>query len=125
MGLYGDNGKENGKYRDYRGYIGIVGYILGLYRDNGKENGNCYNGFILWLILAQYWSYFGSSATQLVQADRQRRHGAHEASQTREPGAGNPRPVKRQPFPEIKQEVLDDALDKYVREIGCKEPFNM
>ena len=22
------------------GYIGIIGYILGLYRDNGKENGN-------------------------------------------------------------------------------------
>ena len=25
-------------YRDY------TGDILGLYRDNGKENGNCYNG---------------------------------------------------------------------------------
>ena len=24
--------------------IGIIGYILGLYRDNGKENGNYYNG---------------------------------------------------------------------------------
>ena len=24
------------------GYIGVTGYILGLYRDNGKENGNCY-----------------------------------------------------------------------------------
>ena len=24
------------------GYIGIIGYILGLYRDNGKENGNYY-----------------------------------------------------------------------------------
>ena len=28
----------------YRGYIGIIGSILGLYRDNGKENGNCYLG---------------------------------------------------------------------------------
>ena len=27
----------------YRGYIGIIGYILGLYRDNGKENGNYYD----------------------------------------------------------------------------------
>ena len=28
------------------GYIGIImGYILGLYRDNGKENGNYYVGF--------------------------------------------------------------------------------
>ena len=28
------------------GYIGIIiGYILGLYRDNGKENGNNYLGF--------------------------------------------------------------------------------
>ena len=33
------NGKENG---NYRGYIGIMGYIVGLYRDNGKENGNYY-----------------------------------------------------------------------------------
>ena len=24
------------------GYIGIMGNILGLYRDNGKENGNYY-----------------------------------------------------------------------------------
>ena len=27
-----------------RGYIGIIGYMLGLYWDNGKENGNYYNG---------------------------------------------------------------------------------
>ena len=33
MGLYRDNGKENGNYYN----------ILGLYRDNGKENGNYYN----------------------------------------------------------------------------------
>ena len=27
--------------RNNRGYIGvIIGYILGLYRDNGKENGS-------------------------------------------------------------------------------------
>ena len=26
------------------GYIGIIGTILGLYWDNGKENGNYYNG---------------------------------------------------------------------------------
>ena len=30
LGLYRDNGKENGNY------------YLGLYRDNGKENGNYY-----------------------------------------------------------------------------------
>ena len=24
IGLYGDNGKENGNYRDYRIYIGII-----------------------------------------------------------------------------------------------------
>ena len=35
------NGKENGNYRDYRGYIGV---ILGLCWDNGKDNGNYYNG---------------------------------------------------------------------------------
>ena len=27
--LYWDSGKENGNYRDCRGYIGIIGYILG------------------------------------------------------------------------------------------------
>ena len=27
----------------YRGYIGVIGYILGFYRDNGKENGNFCN----------------------------------------------------------------------------------
>ena len=52
-----DNGKENGNYRDYRGYIGIIGYILGLYRDNGKENGNYY----IWLYRDSdlYWGYIG------------------------------------------------------------------
>ena len=43
--LCSDNGKENGNYRDYRGYIGITGYIFGLFRDSGKENGNYYLGF--------------------------------------------------------------------------------
>ena len=27
----------------YRGYIGVIGTILGLYGDNGRENGNYYN----------------------------------------------------------------------------------
>ena len=43
----------------YRGYIGvIIGYILGLYRDNGKENGNCrvYRGS-LGVMLGKYWGY--------------------------------------------------------------------
>ena len=44
-GYLGDNGKENGNYRDYRRYIGIVGCILGLYRDDGKEEENYYLGF--------------------------------------------------------------------------------
>ena len=46
LGLYRDNGKENGSYYLglYRGYMGILGYILGLYRDNGK-NGSYYLGF--------------------------------------------------------------------------------
>ena len=35
LGLYRDNGKEDGNYYS----------ILGLYRDNGKENGNYYSGF--------------------------------------------------------------------------------
>ena len=41
--IWGDNGKENGNYIDYRGYIGVIGYILGIYWGNGKENGNYYN----------------------------------------------------------------------------------
>ena len=40
MGLYWDNGKENGNYY-YVGFSVIWGYW-----DNGKENGNDYNGFI-------------------------------------------------------------------------------
>ena len=34
--------------RDYRGHIGIIGYILGLYRDNGKYGGNSrdYRGYM-------------------------------------------------------------------------------
>ena len=60
LGLYRDNGKENGNYyRVYMGYTermekkmkttilgyaGINGYILWLYRDNGKVNGNYKNG---------------------------------------------------------------------------------
>ena len=47
------------------------------------------------------------------------------AIRKRGPGAGNPQPVKRQPFPEIQQQVLNDALDNYVREIGCKKSFNL
>ena len=41
-----DNGKENGNYQDYRGYIGVIRYVLGFHFDNGKENGNYYNGVI-------------------------------------------------------------------------------
>ena len=37
LGLYRDNGKENGNY------YSIMGYILGLYGDNGKENGSYYS----------------------------------------------------------------------------------
>ena len=36
LGLYRDNGKENGNYYN-------VVYTLGLYSDKGQENGNDYN----------------------------------------------------------------------------------
>ena len=39
----------------YRGYIGV---ILGLYWDNGKENGNYYNGLYRGYI-GLYWGYIG------------------------------------------------------------------
>ena len=47
IGLYRDNGKENGNY-----HIIVFCYIIvlwntgymGLYGDNGKYNGNYYNG---------------------------------------------------------------------------------
>ena len=39
-----------GLYRDYRVYIRV---ILGLYRDNGKENGNYYS--ILGLYSLGFW----------------------------------------------------------------------
>ena len=42
LGLYRDNGKENGNYcLGFR----VLGISLGLYRDNGKENGNYCLGF--------------------------------------------------------------------------------
>ena len=47
LGLYWDNGKENGNY------YSIIGYIFGLYWDNGKENGNYYS--IIGYILGLYW----------------------------------------------------------------------
>ena len=48
LGLYWDNGKENGNYYNglYRG--GLYRVILGLYRDNGKENGNYYSYVVLY-----------------------------------------------------------------------------
>ena len=43
LGLYGDDGKENGNYRDYmwfyRSYIGVIG-VKGLHGDDGQQNGN-------------------------------------------------------------------------------------
>ena len=41
----------------HMGYMGIMRYILGLYRDNGKENGNYY--IIIGYILGLYGSLFG------------------------------------------------------------------
>ena len=38
---------ENGSYRDYRIILGHIRVILGLYMDNGKENGSYYLGFAL------------------------------------------------------------------------------
>ena len=35
--LCGGNGKENGNYYSYGGYIRTVGDVLELYRDNGKK----------------------------------------------------------------------------------------
>ena len=37
MGLYRDNGKENGNYRDYRGCIGNIRYTLGLVSKSKPE----------------------------------------------------------------------------------------
>ena len=34
-------------YIGVMGYKGIIGFILGLYRDNGKENGNYNNGLYI------------------------------------------------------------------------------
>ena len=38
LGLYRDNGKENGNHKGHKLYLGYR--VLGLYRDKGKENGN-------------------------------------------------------------------------------------
>ena len=54
LGLYWDNGKENGNYYS----------ILGLYWDSGKENGSYYS--TIWVIipgigvtLELFWDYIG------------------------------------------------------------------
>ena len=39
LGVYLDNGRGNGNYRNYIG----IGCTLGLYWDNGKENGNYFS----------------------------------------------------------------------------------
>ena len=36
--------KGEPNYRDYRGYIGLIGYRLGICGNDGKENGNYCNG---------------------------------------------------------------------------------
>ena len=59
---------ENKMETTIMGYIGIIGYMLGLYWDNGKENGNYYLGFRFgycppvsnsWIILIM-WLYIYS-----------------------------------------------------------------
>ena len=59
---------ENGNYRDYRVYIGVyIRGILGLYRDNGKENGNyCSIDYIgigekKMETTVVYWGYIGNT----------------------------------------------------------------
>ena len=38
LGLYRDNGKENGSYRDYRVYIGIIAHEdMGTYRAQSRR----------------------------------------------------------------------------------------
>ena len=51
LGLYRDNGKENGNY--YNGLYRFYRLILGLYWDNGRENGNYCNsvGYIMGLYI--------------------------------------------------------------------------
>ena len=43
----------------------------------------------------------------------------------RAPGAGNAQPKKRQAFPEVDQDKLEDRLDLYIKKIGSKEAFNL
>ena len=43
-------GPFKGIYRVILGlYLAYIGVILGLYRDDGKENGNYYNG-VIWVL---------------------------------------------------------------------------
>ena len=61
LGLYKDDGKEHGNYRDYRAFIGVIlGMYWGYIGNNGKENGNYrdYKAFI-GVIQGMYWGYIG------------------------------------------------------------------
>lgn len=40
-------------------------------------------------------------------------------------GGGNTHPCKREGFPEIEQDKVDDVLDSYIRKIGIKQAFNL
>ena len=53
LGLYRENGKENGNYYII---IGLYREIFGLYWENGKENGNYY---IIIGLYREYWGYIG------------------------------------------------------------------
>ena len=51
-------------------------------------------------------------------------HGSHESWKDRKDG-GNSAPQKRQPFPEVDQEKLDEVLHNYCRSMGIKEASNL
>lgn len=48
-----------------------------------------------------------------------------KAVRKRAAGAGNSAPQKRQGFPDVNQDGLDEAIDNYIRVVGVKEGMNL
>ena len=89
LGLYRDNGKENGNYynRLFWNHKVYIGDILGLYRENGKENGNYHITGLYRVILGLYrgsmFALLSEARLQVSSENEGRREEFMVASQNR------------------------------------------
>ena len=68
LGIYWDNGKENGNYSN-RVIYGLGFRVLGLYWENGKDNGDYNNGLYIRdyrVYIGVYFVVWGGSCTEAL-----------------------------------------------------------